>query len=322
MSGLDRPIFVVGCPRSGTTLVQCILSASSQAFSLPETHFFSWVLPTLGLSAASLVGEKELTGIRRELNSEGQLELPATFWSALEGRPDLSALDVFLGIVEHHRTALGQRAIEKTPRHVLHLDTIGELFSDAVFVNVVRDPIDVASSLLAVPFETSRSLLSQAQRWQESIDAAQMYDSRHPGRLQTVVYERLIHDSESQVRKLCDFVELTYEPKMLEEFGGEASRNITGNEPWKRDVSRGVILNRSGVWRSRMTPGQAWLVAQATRRSRREFGFGHTPHATAGSVAAALAHEARVRYREARTSAGMVSAARHAGSVLKTLSAA
>ena len=36
MSSLRRPIFVVGCPRSGTTLVQCILSASSQAFSLPD----------------------------------------------------------------------------------------------------------------------------------------------------------------------------------------------------------------------------------------------------------------------------------------------
>ena len=49
MSSLERPVFVVGCPRSGTTLVQCILSASSSAFSLPETHFFSWVLPTLGV---------------------------------------------------------------------------------------------------------------------------------------------------------------------------------------------------------------------------------------------------------------------------------
>jgi Sulfotransferase family len=51
VSELERPIFVVGCPRSGTTLVQCILSASSQAFSLPETHFFSFVLPELGLLA-------------------------------------------------------------------------------------------------------------------------------------------------------------------------------------------------------------------------------------------------------------------------------
>ena len=319
---LERPIFVVGCPRSGTTLVQCILSASSEAFSLPETHFFSWVLPTLGLSAADAVREPELVRIRRELKTEGQLELPATFWSEVEARPDQTALDVFLAIVEHHRPTSGLRAIEKTPRHVLHLDTIGELFPDAVFVNVVRDPIDVASSLLAVPFETSRSLLSQAQRWQQSIDAAHVYEASNPGRLQTVVYDRLIRESEAQVRQLCHFVELTYEPRMLEEFGGEAARNITGNEPWKRDVGRGVLLNRSGVWRSRMTPGQAWLVAQATRSSAREFGFGPAPRASAGSIAAALAQEARIRYREARMSTGMVSAARHAGSVLKTLSAA
>ena len=322
MSGLDRPIFVVGCPRSGTTLVQCILSASSHAFSLPETHFFSWVMPTLGLSASDSTADTQLMHIRSELKNEGQLVLPADFWANLETRESLRALDVFLAIVEHHRPAAGLRAIEKTPRHVLHLQTIGELFPDAVFVNVVRDPIDVASSLLAVPFESSRSLLSHAQRWQESIDAARAYGSSNPARTQTVVYEALIRDPEAQVRRLCEFVELSYEPKMLEEFGRETARNVAGNEPWKRDVSRGVILDRSGVWRSRMTPGQAWLVAQATRRSRREFGFAGAPRASAGSIAAALVHEARVRYREARASAGMVGAARHAGSVLKTLSAA
>ena len=322
MTTLQRPIFVVGCPRSGTTLVQCILSASSGAFSLPETHFFSWVLPELGLSAAHSVDARLLSRIRDELRSEGQLVLPTEFWADVETRENLRALDVFLAIVEHYRPADGLRAIEKTPRHVLHMDTIGQLFPDAVFVNVVRDPIDVASSLLAVPFETSHSLLSHAQRWQESVDAGRAYALRQPGGIHTVVYEALIRDPELQVRQLCDFVELTYEPKMLEEFGREAARNVAGNEPWKRDVSRGVILNRSGVWRSRMTPGQAWLVAQATRRSRREFDFGSAPRASAGSIATALVQEARVRYREARASVGMVGAARHAGSVLKTLSAA
>src|SRR5262249_28338226 len=127
LSPLKRPVFVVGCPRSGTTLVQCILSASSHAFSLPETHFFSEVAPDL------------------------------------LGRPDLSALDEFIEQVEAHRpdtdTARTLRAVEKTPRHVLHLDTIDACFPDALFINVVRDPIDVASSLRGVPWEPSRSVV-------------------------------------------------------------------------------------------------------------------------------------------------------------------
>jgi hypothetical protein len=165
-------------------------------------------------------------------------------------------------------------------------------------------------------------MLSYAQRWLESVQVARTYARAHPGRIRTVIYERLVREPEVQVRELCDFVELAYEPRMLEEFGREAARNIHRDEAWKRDISRGVIVDRKGVWRTRMTPGQAWLVAQATRGPRREYGYVDSPSASANSIAAAIVREAGVRFREARPSTGVVGAARHAGSVLKTLAAA
>lgn len=322
---LHRPIFIVGCPRSGTTLVQCILSASSQAFSLPETHFFAWVLPAIGSPAPDArVSVDQVRLAREAFDSEAELTLPASFWSDLEGQKNLTALGVFLAVVDHFRpdASADLRAIEKTPRHVLHLDAIGTTFPDALFVDVVRDPIDVASSLLGVPFESSRSVLSYAQRWTESIQAARAYARNQPGRIKTIVYEQLVREPESSVRELCAFVDLAYEPAMLEEFGTEAARNVGRGESWKRDVKSGVIMDRKGVWRTRMTPGQAWLVAQTTYRQRRELGYVDQPSASASSIAAALVKEARVRFQEARSSTGVVGAARHAGSVLKTLSAA
>jgi hypothetical protein len=322
MTTLNRPIFVVGCPRSGTTLVQCILSASSQAFSLPETHFFSYVLQAIGAGPSSGVGWDQLYAARQALEREAGLKLPSPAWTALAETPGTTALDIFLAVVEHFRPAPDLRAIEKTPRHVLNLDAIDAAFPDAVFVNVVRDPIDVASSLLGVPFETSRSMLSFAQRWIESVQAAQAFARAQPGRIQTVVYERLVREPEAAVRELCTFVDLPYEAAMLEEFGREGARNVGQDESWKRDILSGVIVDRKGVWRTRMTPGQAWLVAQSTHGRRTAYGFVDQPAASAASIAAAILTEARVRFREARSSTGVVGAARHAGSVLKTFSAA
>lgn len=324
MSNLSRPIFVVGCPRSGTTLVQCILSASSQAFSLPETHFFSWVLPAIQAEPGSPIRSEQLPLFRQTFETESGLRLPEAFWSALRAQVPMTAKDILVGVVEHHRPPDGAslRAIEKTPRHVLHLDLIGRAFPDALFVDVVRDPIDVASSLLGVPFESSRSVLSYAQRWTESVQAARAYARAQPARLRTVVYETLVREPEVSVRQLCDFTGLPYEPRMLEEFGREAARNVGSDEAWKRDVESGVLLDRQGIWRKRMTPGQAWLVAQATRGLRAEFGYLDQPAASASSILAAGVREGRVRFREARSSTGVVGAARHAGSVLKALSAA
>src|SRR5215813_14115347 len=123
MTSLARPIFVVGCPRSGTTLVQCILSASSQAFSLPETHFFSYVAPRPSLHVSS----DDLRAMRSALELEADLPPLPEVWRSLEKRRELSALDVFVALIEYFRpasdTAHRLRAIEKTPRHVLHLDT-------------------------------------------------------------------------------------------------------------------------------------------------------------------------------------------------------
>jgi hypothetical protein len=319
---LRRPIFIVGCPRSGTTLVQCILSASGDAFSLPETHFFASVLPTLQAQFDTPVRADDLATARAAFDTEAELVLPESFWTALRARPPARAVDIFVEVVEHFRPAADLRAIEKTPRHVLHLDVIGAAFPDAVFVNVVRDPIDVASSLLGMPFETSRSVLSYAQRWTESIHAASTYARAHPGRLMTIAHEHLVRRPEESVRDLCDFVDLAYEPAMLEEFGREAARNVGRGEAWKRDVGSGVIMDRTGVWRTRMTPGQAWLVARATHGPRRELGYADEPNASLSSIGAAIIKEARIRFREARSSTGVVGAARHAGSVLKTLSAA
>jgi hypothetical protein len=134
------------------------------------------------------------------------------------------------------------------------------------------------------------------------------------------VYERLVSEPERETRALCEFVGLPFEAGMLDEFGKQAQRNVGRSETWKRDVGRGVLLNRAGVWRSRMTPGQAWLVAQATRRVRPTYGYLEAPRASAGSIARAALGEARIRFAEARGT-GLVGATRHAGTVLKMVAA-
>ena len=324
-TSLERPIFVVGCPRSGTTLVQCILSASSQAFSLPETHFFSYVLPETGRTPSDRLSVADVQHARGAIEAETDLPDLGPLWTSLQTRLDqgaeLTALDLFVAIVELFRPTGGQRAIEKTPLHVMHLEQIGACFPDALFVNVVREPVDVVSSLLGVPWQPSRSVVSLAQRWVQSVEAAHAYAAAHPGRIQSVVYEALVQDPEAQVQRLCEFVGLPFEPAMLDEFGKEAARNVGRAETWKRDIGRGVLLNRSGIWRSRMAPGQAWLVARATGRLGRAYGYQAQLEASAASIVRAMLVEARVRFGEARGTDGVVGAARHAGSVLKALGA-
>jgi hypothetical protein len=171
--------------------------------------------------------------------------------------------------------------------------------------------------LLSVPWVASRSVLSCAQRWTDAVVAARAYANTAPAGIATIAYEQLLRDPDAQVQYVCEFLDLPFEPTMLDEFGKQAARNISRSETWKRDVARGVLVDRSGVWRERMSPGQAWLVAQATRRLRAEYGYRGQPRATLPSIIRAAIEEARIRFDEARPSTGVVGAARHAGTVLK-----
>ena len=134
----------------------------------------------------------------------------------------------------------------------------------------------------------------------------------------TVQYESLVREPEGGVRAVCQFLGLPYEARMLAEFGQAASRNVTHQERWKDDVRRGVLLDRHGVWRQRITPGQAWLIGRATAPVASRYGYA-PPSAAAGSILAALLHEARERYGEARQLGGRVGAVRHALAAVKAV---
>jgi hypothetical protein len=316
---LQHPIFVVGCPRSGTTLVQCIISASDEAFSLPETHFFSEILPDLGLPLRASLGPPDLRRGLARLDYSAEMRLPDDLLARLveaATRGSLTPLALFEAIVEQYRPDSDPthrlRLVEKTPLHVLRLDQIGAAYPYASFVNVVRSPLDVTGSWLGTPFARTGSMLFYARLWSHAIRSAEQYSRRWPGRLQTVVYEQLVGDAESQVRGLCDFLGLPYTPRLLSEFGREAGRTVNKREGWKQDIERGVIVNRRGNWRGRLTPGQAWLIALTTRGVGRRYGYGALPSATPAEIGRAVRQEVRVRFVEGRQTSGTWGSVRHA----------
>jgi hypothetical protein len=316
---LQRPIFVVGCPRSGTTLVQCIISASDDAFSLPETHFYSEILPDLGLPLRAPLGPADLRRALGRLDYSAEMRLPddlRAWLGEVVARGQLTPLALFETIVEQYRpvsdTGHRLRLVEKTPLHVLHLDQIGAAYPDACFVNVVRSPLDVTGSWRGTPFARTGSILFYARLWSHTIRSAEQYSRRSPGRLQTVVYERLVGDAESQVNRLCDFLDLPYTPRLLSEFGRQAGRNVNKREGWKQDIERGVIVNRRGNWRGRLTPGQAWLIALATRGVGQRYSFGTLPSATPAEIGRAIRQEVHVRFVEGRQTSGTWGSVRHA----------
>lgn len=264
----SQPVFVVGGPRSGTTLLSAMLAAHSSFDCGPETHF---------LSRWSRLGRSERARIldpadwpRRASAYVGSLSLgkkpiyPMYGLTVEDIRTWLSArppsLATMLGSLTEQRAQRNgaPRWVEKTPRHLEVPELIIETWPDARIVRIVRDPRDAAVSLTRVPFGTPSLLtnLSVLARMNEA--AADFY--RDSPQAMTVRYEDLVSSPERELRRICTFVAEAYEPAMLEDRSG-ATGVAAEHEWWKGDATGPIDRTRSGRWADEMPPEVQRYVA-------------------------------------------------------------
>lgn len=208
----DRPIFTVGSPRSGTTLLRTILDAHPAIFCPPwETGLFVW--------------------FDRILN--GDLPRVLTKHSAFPvGRPEFvdwarrGALDLF---ARFEQAAKKPRWAEKTPTHVLHMQFIHEVFPQAQFVHIIRNGYDVVRSLQNQKWAPRRIRWS-TQRWMECVTAGRSAgEELGPALYQEIRYEDLLQRPEEIVRSLCAFLGEPFAPEMLR--FNETQPNVWGERP-------------------------------------------------------------------------------------------
>ncbi len=216
---LPMPV-IVGVPRSGTTLLRMMLDAHSELAIPPETGFLaeaahrrseSWtpdgVATLIHSSRAWPDFHLEESGLRREL---------------LRCRP--FALDAGLRAFYrlYARRFRKARWGDKTPDYGRHMQAIAGVLPEACFIHLLRDGRDVAASVRALWFSPGADLATIAQDWLERIEATR----RQAVGLQylEVRYEDLVDNPEAVLRRVCDFVALRFEPRMLDYHRQAAAR--------------------------------------------------------------------------------------------------
>jgi tetratricopeptide (TPR) repeat protein len=192
----ELPVFVMGLPRSGTTLVEQILAAHSQVFGAGEIKLGRDTTAALGKPGAEFI-----EGVAR-LNHETAHRL------ASQHLEKLHALD---------RTAL--RIVDKMPENYLSLGVLACLFPQAKLIHCRRDLRDVAVSCWMTHFTELRWTNDQqhiASRFHEYLRIMEHWRKVLPMPLLEVDYEETVADLEGVARKLVAWCGLEWEPKCLE----------------------------------------------------------------------------------------------------------
>ncbi len=230
----DTPVFLVGFPRSGTTLTEQLLAAHPRLITTDEQPF----LPDLFADWPALTGGPYPHRLS---------DLDAAACESLRGRYR-NALH------SHFGAALdGRRAVDKLPLNLLHLPLVRRLFPGAPVILALRDPRDVVLSCLMQQFAPNAAMApffaldSTARFYAAAMDLWRGWrDAMDPPVLESR-YEDVVADVEAAARRLITHVGEAWSPAVLDYAEAAQARAIS--TPSYRDVTGPIHQRASGRWR-------------------------------------------------------------------------
>lgn len=239
-SMIRRRIFLVGCPRSGTTLLQRCIAAHPSVVSFPETDFFAKAIGRHGFLRSALGRIKPTRRLAAFRYLSEVLQDPGIVEQG-EGSTSLQeTIDRFVEVLDSRANGCSVW-LEKTPKHFRYVEEIEKRVPDARFIHLVRDGRDVVASVLDLSsrysgFERDGSLEAAINLWNEAVRTA--LRCRHKNHHVVISYEKFIKDPENILRGLCRFLGIDYVPEMITSTN---TKNIVlDKEPWKSDVQQEI----------------------------------------------------------------------------------
>ena len=252
----NAPIFIVGPPRSGTSLISAIIGSHSRIACGPETDVFRAIPISTAKRIASdsdwkVKAVTELDKIKYPdgLSIAHHFGLTAADIQCHLNGKNSSASAIYGAIPEAFALAQGKtRWAEKTPRHLFYLDLIRELYPDAKIIRIMRDPRDSIPSVIK-NIGLSTSLIGEFYRWMSVFMMSHPFFENDLNSI-TIRYEDLVQDPDKKVREICEFLGEEFEPSMLKRSGAEHVR--VASETWKRDIDKKITADNIFAWKSKM----------------------------------------------------------------------
>ncbi len=201
----DTPLFIVGCVRSGTTLMRDLLRRYPGLLCPEETHFFRWAEPfRTPHSLAPLQGNKVLAMHRRidGVDEATYRQILATSRTRGElQRRYVAAFAAAQGLKTY-------RWFDKTPQNIYGVNLIAQEYPKARFLHLVRNPLNVVASMKLGKVVSVPDIHGACNYWLEAVLMMRAFEAGHAPRVMQMRYEDVLADMPGRVRDILGFMGL------------------------------------------------------------------------------------------------------------------
>jgi hypothetical protein len=262
----QEPVFIVGMPRSGTTLIQGILCNTGKYFPMPETHFFSRVV----YGMPEVLNEKERREIFRVLRDKSRIEIEKKALLKIE-----SQQEAFEYVIGHFNTENKNTFLEKTPRHVFFYKKILRYYPSAKFICMIREPKNVVNSQLTNTRIQNKSIIRLCFLYNKIAESILKIKS-NPN-VFMIKYEDLTKEPEPILKQTFEFLDIPFNSRYADEVAAPPEI-VAEHEFWKnKNISQKKIQkNNEDKWQNTLSEADANIVNFFTRSLAGKFGYAST----------------------------------------------
>ena len=258
------PIFIIGCPRSGTTLMRVILDSHPNICCGPETHLI-----------------KNMKNLREKIGERWEMLKP---YGIEEQVLDQKIQEIFTLFTNNYvKMKNKKRWAEKTPENIFYVDVIDKFFPNCQFINVIRDGRDVVCS-----FKErwgSKTVFSGIKNWNRSMELTYIYRTRFKkDRYMETRYEDLVTRPEQETKKIMEFLGEGWTPGLLEHHKSDHDFWFNFNKeskddqkiekhPLRHSPSKPVFSSSVGKWKKNLNVVEKALVNIYLRENLKKLGY-------------------------------------------------
>jgi len=261
---MNSPIFIVGCPRSGTTLLSVMLDRHNELAITPETAFYDDIAP-------QLANRQDLGTVLAEWRRLPELgvSINAVVKRCTSSREPRRVLNVVLGLYAEARSK--PYCGEKTPQHLFHVPRIIEDFPEAKILCLIRDGRDVALSLSSMPWWEPEGLRFAADYWLQSIAFSERFLRIYQDQFMIIRYESLVTEPEAIMLQVMRFLGLQFQPRQIKP--GPSDVVLTRSIAWKGMALGPINRSRVGRWRSEVSSEDLAFLHEALDATLTRLGY-------------------------------------------------
>lgn len=283
------PIFIVGYPRSGTTLLQRLLTTQPGIFSFPETHYFCVIEKQLRYDNAGNILPSCLDMVFEKIHEKIEFRFSFAEENIIRQavkEKTLSSKDLFEKIIDHLLldtypavgTITSFRWLEKTPNHAHFLEHIIQLYPQLQVLHILRHPVPaIFSRKLKFPFNKETPIIELARRWNRMIKDVEQFKARFPHHILTLRYEDLLTHLEKELQNICTFLRLPFDLNTVSQLKEQKEKSTEGfilpSEIWKLEDFRRGMTNTNDEYKNKFSQQDVTDIEAIVGEYMKKYGY-------------------------------------------------